>query len=245
MKAVVAAAGRGKRLMPLTADIPKPLIPIQGTPLLEYLLRGLCWAGVSEAVVVVRYLGEKVRQAFGDGSQLGIELTYAWQAGPDGTGSALLAAESLVGEEPFMLLWGDVLMDPENYRRIQAAYSACPCDLLSGLNWLDDPSTGAAVYVDGDRIVDIEEKPDSAGSSTHWNQAGLFVCAREVIAAARECGLSPREEVEFTSAVQRLIRYDSPRRIRWMPVEGFWSDVGTPEALARLNADPAVKHLLR
>ena len=243
MKAIIAAAGRGKRLMPLTAEIPKPLIPIQGTPLLEYLLRGLRWAGVSEAVIVVRYVGEKVRQVFGGGSAIGIKLDYAWQTGPDGTGSALLAAENLVGEEPFMLLWGDVLMDPENYRRIQAAYSANPCDLLSGLNWLDDPSTGAAVYVDGDRIVDIEEKPDSAGARTHWNQAGLFVCTKEVLAAVRACGLSPRGEIEFTSAVQRLI--SSGRNVRWMPVEGFWSDVGTPEALARLTADPAVKHLLR
>ncbi|HUV05290.1 MAG TPA: sugar phosphate nucleotidyltransferase [Armatimonadota bacterium] len=243
MRAVIAAAGRGKRLMPLTAETPKPLIPIQGTRLLEYILRGLRWAGILEAIIVVRHLGDKIKEAYGSGSELGMKLEYVWQAGPDGTGSAVLAAEALVGEELFMLVWGDVLMDPENYRRIQAVYSARPCDLLSGLNWLDDPSTGAAVYVDEDRIADIEEKPRAGRARTHWNQAGLFVCTKEVPAALRECGLSLRDEIEFTSAVQNLI--SSGRDVRWMPVEGFWSDVGTPEALARLNAESAVKDLLR
>ncbi len=243
MKAVIVAAGRGKRMMPLTAELPKPLLPIQGTRLLDYLLRGLRWSGVSDIIIVTRYLSEMIEETYADGASLGVRLRYASQTGPDGTGSALLAAEGLTGEEPFMLLWGDILMDPENYCRILATYAAHPCDLLSTLNWLDDLSTGAAVYVDENRITAIQEKPAQGAATTRWNQAGLFACTKEVFAAVRECGLSPRGEIEFTAGVERLI--DLGKDVRWMPLEGFWSDVGTPKALDGLNADPAVAELLR
>lgn len=243
MKAVIVAAGEGKRLMPLTAETPKPLLRIGGTPILTYLLRGLRWAGVTDALIVVRHLGEKIIDFYGDGAALGMNLEYAWQDGPNGTGSALLAAEPYVGGDPFLLLWGDVLMSPENYRRIVDAYQAHPCDLLSGLNRLDDPSTGASVCVDGDWIVSIIEKPPPGTAVSDLNQAGLFVCTSEVSAAMRRCGLSPRGEIEFTSGVQLLLA--EGRDVRWMPVKGFWSDTGTHELLSYLESSPHIVDLLR
>lgn len=243
MKAVIVAAGRGKRLMPLTADTPKPLLPIHGTPLLEYLLRGLRWSGIKDVVIVVRYLGEKIIEKYGDGSRLDMRIEYAWQEGPDGTGSAALSAEKYAGVEPFMLLWGDVLMSPENYRRIQGLYTVHPCALLSALNWLDDPSTGASVMVDGERLISIEEKPAPGTARSNWNQAGLFICTQAMLTTLHECGLSPRGEIEFTSGVQNLL--DGGQDVRWMPLEGFWSDVGTPELLAYLNLESAAADLLR
>lgn len=243
MKAVIVAAGRGKRLMPLTADTPKPLLRIQGTPLIEYLLRGLRWADVQDVVIVIRYLGEKIQESLGDGSSLGMRIGYVWQTGPDGTGSAVLAAQEAVGDEPFMLLWGDILMDPDNYRRIQSVYAERPCSLLSTLNWMDDPSSGASVCFEGDRLVSIHEKPLPGTAPSHWNQAGLFVCTDEVLGAMRQVGLSERGEIEFTSGVQKLLH--DGRDVRCMLLEGFWSDVGTPDVLARLQQDPQVPKLLR
>lgn len=236
MKAVIVAAGRGKRLMPLTSNCPKPLLLVQGRPILDYLLDGLKRASVHEVIIVVRYLGEKIRAYYHDGSNIGMKIEYAWQDGPDGTGSALLAAASLLGKDPFMLLWGDVLMDPINYVRILSQFEQHPCDLLSGLNWLEDPSSGAAVFVEGNRIVAIQEKPPAGQTGSHWNQGGLFVCTKAVIAAARRCGLSPRGEIEFTSAVENLIA--SGADVQWIPIKGFWTDVGTPEIITSLNNDP-------
>jgi dTDP-glucose pyrophosphorylase len=239
LKAVIVAAGRGKRLMPLTADRPKPLVHVCGHPILDYLLYGLKQAGIYNAVIVVRYLGEQIIDYYGNGSKVGMALEYAWQEGPDGTGSALLAAVPYVGDLPFMLLWGDVLMDPINYSRILHRFKERPCALLSGLNWVDDPTSGAAVFVEGNRIVGITEKPPAGQANTHWNQAGLFICTEAVIEAVKACGLSSRGEIEFTSAVQILI--SSGADIQWLPIEGFWSDIGTPETVAFLNANP---HLL-
>lgn len=245
MKAVIVAAGRGKRMMPLTANAPKPLLQIRGVPILEYLARGLRWSGVNDILVVVRYLGEMIGQAFGDGASLGVNLSYVRQSGPDGTGSAVLSVEDMVGEEPFMLLWGDILMEPDNYRRIQELYAEHPCDLLSTLNWMDDPSSGASVSVEDDRIISIMEKPPADSPPSHWNQAGLFVCTHEVLGALHECGLSPRGEIEFTAGVQKLIEKGRDVRCMQLPRGSFWSDVGTPAVLAELNNNSALASLLR
>lgn len=244
MNAVVVAAGRGTRLRPLTDQIPKALIPIKGVRLMDYILRGLSESGVGEVLLVIRHLGDMIREAYG-GSAFGIRLNYVEQGEVGGTGAALLAAEGLIaptdrgarsgGNEPFMLLWGDILTDPMNYRRILEKYAGHPCDLLSMLNWMDDPCAGASVETEGDRITRIEEKPPPGKAASHWNQAGLFICKSAIFDAARECGLSPRGEIEFTAAVQRLI--EQGKDVRWLPLEGFWSDVGTPEALERLNAE--------
>ena len=245
MKAVIVAAGRGKRLMPLTAHTPKPLLRVHGVPLIQYLLHGLRSARVKEVVIVIRYLGERIREALGDGSVLGMKISYVEQVGPDGTGSAALSVEDAVGDEPFMLLWGDILMHPSNYTRIQDVYREHPSDLLSTLNWLDDPSSGASVCVDGDRITSIIEKPPADCPPSHWNQAGLFVCTRGVFAALHEIGLSPRGEIEFTAGVQRMIEKGLDVRCMLIPRGDFWSDVGTPEILAALNAEADVRGLLR
>ena len=244
MNAVVVAAGRGTRLRPLTDQIPKALIPIQGVRLMDYILRGLSECGVGEVLLVIRHLGHMIRETYGD-SAFGMSLRYVEQGKESGTGAALLAAEGMIaptdrgarsgGNEPFMLLWGDILADPMNYRRLLNKYADHPCDLLSMLNWMDDPAAGAAVETDGDRIVHIEEKPPPGKASSNWNQAGLFICRSAMFDAVRECGLSPRGEIEFTAGVQKLI--EQGKDVRWLALEGFWSDVGTPAVLKALNAE--------
>lgn len=242
MKALILAAGRGKRLMPYTSKMPKPLVNVQGRPLLDYILLGLRKADISDAVIVVRHLGDQIMERYGDGTSMELRIEYVRQDGYEGTGSAVLAAAGILAGQHFLLLWGDVLMDVRNYRRIREAYYTATCDLLSGLNWLDDLRGGAAVSVQGDRIIGIEEKPTERLQDQHWNQAGLFVCGQAIFSALGECSLSPRGEIEFTSAVERLIA--NQRDVRWMPIEGFWSDVGTPEALERLEAGPPIFDLL-
>lgn len=234
MKAVLVAAGRGMRMMPLTADTPKPLLMLHGRPILEHILRGLSRSRVEDVLLVVSYLGERISDYFGDGSALGLRIDYVQQTGPTGTGSAVLSAESWVADQPFMLLWGDILMCSNNYVRLREAYAEHPCDLLSGLNWIDDPHAGSSNEVEDDRIVRIIEKPAPGTSRSNWNQAGLFVCTRAVLRALKRCGLSPRGEIEFTAGVHIMIEQGSD--VRWMPIEGFWSDVGTPETLAQLEA---------
>ena len=204
---------------------------------MDYILRGLSESGVGEALLVIRHLGHMIRETYGD-SAFGMRISYAEQGKENGTGAALLAAERMV-DEPFMLLWGDILTDPMNYRRLLDKYADHPCDLLSMLNWMNDPSAGASVMTEGDRIASIEEKPAPGKARSNWNQAGLFICRNAIFDAVRDCGLSPRGEIEFTSGVQKLI--ERGKDVRWLALEGFWSDVGTPEVLDRLNAESGLR----
>ena len=112
MKAVVLAAGEGKRLQPITYTHPKPLLPVGGQPILERILRDLKNAGITEVFLVVNYLEDKIKAYFKDGSQLGISIKYIHQPHPNGTGDALLYAEEYVGgEELFIMMYGDLVIE--------------------------------------------------------------------------------------------------------------------------------------
>src|SRR3989304_1405167 len=105
MKAVVLAAGEGVRLQPITATRPKHLIKVGGKPILGHCLDALKSAGVTEAVIVTHYMGEAIRQHFGDGEKIGLKLKYVEQAKVLGTGNAASVAEPHV-KGPFALVYG-------------------------------------------------------------------------------------------------------------------------------------------
>jgi len=233
--AVLLAAGRGTRMGALTALTPKPLLEVGGRAILERILGGLAGAGISRAVVVTGYLGEQIERRLGDGGGLGLEIRYARQAQPQGTAKALLQAEPFAGSGAFVLGWGDILIEPAFYGELLGEFRRQPCDLLVGVNEVDDPWQGAAVYVDDTwRVVRMEEKPARGSSTTRWNNAGIFVAAPRLWAYARRLAPSPRGEYELPQAMAQMI--DDGLTVRALPVRGFWSDVGTPADLEAARA---------
>jgi NDP-sugar pyrophosphorylase family protein len=236
-RAVVLAAGRGTRMMPLTANLPKPLIPVAGVPILERILRGLAAAGVEEAVVVHGYLGEMIVEYFGDGARVGLRMHYRAQDPPNGTAGAVLQVEDLCGDAPFLLHWGDILVSPENYPAILRTYEAAgePAAVV-GLNYTPDPCSGAAVYREDGHITRIIEKPAPGTSTTTWNNAGVLVLGPPVWPCLHRVQPSPRGELEFTDVLRMLI--DARATIVGHELHGLWSDVGTPEIVRELDRDP-------
>lgn len=239
--AVVLAAGRGTRMGALTAHTPKPLLTVNGTPLLGRVLGGLAAAGIRRAVVVTGYLGEQIEAALGDGSALGLALTYRRQAEANGTAKALLLAADAVGEAPCVVSWGDILVPRAFYREFCDAWARRPCDAQLAINRVDDPWAGAAVYVDADwRVHRLEEKPPRGTSTTPWNNAGIMAFTPLIFDYARRLAPSPRGEYELPQAVTQMVR--DGRDVRAVPVNGPWSDVGTPadlEAAQTLFAEEA------
>lgn len=108
MKAMILAAGRGERLLPLTERLPKPLIPIGGAPLIEHQLRWLQRAGIADVVINLHHLGERIAAALGDGSDIGVRIAYSREETLLDTGGGVRAALPLLGDEPFLLLNGDI-----------------------------------------------------------------------------------------------------------------------------------------
>jgi len=233
-RAVILAAGRGTRLGRLTADRPKPLIPVRGRPVLEHIVAGIAAAGIRDIVLVVGYRREQVEAHFGDGSRLGVAVRYAVQETLNGTGGALAAAEEMAGAAPFLLSFGDILTDPGHYQLLLDEFSQSLCEAVLGINPVEDPALGAAVYLDGERVVRVVEKPPPGTAGTRWNLAGVYAFSPAIFHALRGVRPSPRGEIELTSAIGGLI--ESGACVRACRLNAFWSDIGSLEALARAEA---------
>src|SRR2546428_6027985 len=113
-KAVVLAAGRGTRMRELTAEVPKPMIEVRGKPVLQHIIEGLRDAGIREFLIIVGYHADAVQNFFGDGSRYNVEIQYATQTVQDGTGRVVDLSREFVGNSPFVLGYGDILVDPAN-----------------------------------------------------------------------------------------------------------------------------------
>lgn len=226
-KAVILAAGRGTRMQSLTEQMPKPMLPLHGKPILEHVLDRLRQAGFTEALIVTGYRAETIESHFA-GYPLRIE--YRRQEVLDGTGSAALLAEEFVADEPFLLTFGDIVAEPSSYRGMLAALEEYPeAEMAVGVKWVDDPWQGAAVYEEGGWVNRIIEKPPKGTSATHWNSAGLFAFRRSVFDELRKIPKSPRGEYELTSAEAQILARGG--RVRLFDVKGFWRDIGRPEDL--------------
>src|ERR671932_2195242 len=111
MRGVVRAGGEGPRLRPMTANQPKPLLPVVNRPIMEHVLRLLKRHGFSETVVTVQFLASLIRNYFGDGDELGMQLQYATEETPLGTAGSVKNAEDALRDEPFLVISGDALTD--------------------------------------------------------------------------------------------------------------------------------------
>ena len=237
-KAVLLAAGRGTRLGSLTADRPKPLLEVAGSPLIAHIVGGMIKSGVREFVVVSGHLAQQIEQwctTFATQNP-GVTIQTIRQQHLNGTAGAMLAARSLLaGEDRFMFGWGDILMDGANYPRFAAASHRVDCDLLLAVNDIDDPWRGAAVYVDPEmRVTRLIEKPPPGTSSTRWNCAGLFSASPSLFDYLDRLAPSSRGELELPQAIAAMIA--AGRMVRAFEVQGFWSDVGTADDLAAVCA---------
>ncbi|MDH5791692.1 MAG: sugar phosphate nucleotidyltransferase [Candidatus Bathyarchaeota archaeon] len=232
MKAVVLAAGRGERLVPLTETRPKHLLPVGGVPLLDRSLRGLVGAGVEEVLLVTHYMEERIREHFGDGSGLGLEISYARQEEMRGTADAFRIAEGFVGDEEFLGFYGDLYVDPGCFETLIGAHRRGETTLCAVP--VEDPSQIGALRLDGDRVTDVVEKPAPGEAPSNLGNAGIYVFTSEIFRFIKGTGLSSRSEYELTDSIKALIESGSTVRAVTIPEEG-WLDVGLPWNLLDAN----------
>ena len=224
-KAVILAAGRGTRMGELTRETPKPLIELNGRPMLLHILDRIAAAGVSEVFIVTGYLADQLEAA---ARSHGISVTFQRQHEVNGTAKAALLARDWVGNDPFLLTFGDILAEPAHYAGMRDDFPGA--DGVLAARFVDDPFQGAAIYVDADRTVArIIEKPPKGTSKTNWNSAGIYVFSPLLFAELERVPLSERGEYEATSAIGQMI--EAGKRLRMFPLDGDWLDVGRPEDL--------------
>jgi UDP-N-acetylglucosamine diphosphorylase / glucose-1-phosphate thymidylyltransferase / UDP-N-acetylgalactosamine diphosphorylase / glucosamine-1-phosphate N-acetyltransferase / galactosamine-1-phosphate N-acetyltransferase len=232
-KAVLLAAGRGKRLGALTDDAPKPMFEVAGKPLIGHIVDALAANEVPDIAIVTGYLGSQIEDwcARHMRENPALHLTTLRQPELNGTaGAMLLATKFVLDEAAFIFGWGDILMDAENYARFLRSARSQAYDLMLAINRVRDPWRGGAVYIDGQmRVERLVEKPAIGTSTTHWNNAGLFAATPRIFDYLTKLKLSPRGELELPQAIAMMI--EDRREVRAVDVRGFWSDVGTPEDL--------------
>ncbi len=226
---MLLAAGRGTRLGELARETPKPLLSVAGQPMLHRIISALSAPGIRQISIITGHMAEAVEAATGDGARWGVAIRYHRQPTIDGTARALALARADLGAAPFFVGWGDIVVAPENYARVIAASAETGAALA--VNRVDDPSAGAAVYVDGAGLVTrLVEKPPPGSSTTNWNNAGLMVLPPAIWRFVDALTPSERGEYELPAAAAAYL--EAGGRVRAVPIEGPWFDAGTPESLA-------------
>jgi dTDP-glucose pyrophosphorylase len=233
-KAVILAAGRGKRMRELTAEVPKPMIQVRGKPVLQHIVEGLHAEGVRELLLVVGYHADAVQNFFGDGSRYKIAIHYVTQTVQDGTGRVLDLARDFVGDNQFILAYGDILVDPVNYKRLVDF----PDDVeaIVTVTRGEDVSKGGAVFLNEQMdVLDVREKPKPGEPASPWYNAGLYAFRPSIFEFTAKLKPSPRGEYELTDAIRDLAQ--SSGKIKALELTGEWADVRDPEILAKLNQE--------
>ncbi len=221
MKAMVLAAGLGKRLRPLTLETPKPLISVGGRPLVEYQLEKLCQAGVEEVVVNLHHLGEQIEKTLGDGSRLGLNIQYSRETELLETGGGILRALPLLGDEPFLCISGDTYSEfdlsllPENL----------PEDSLGLMVMTDNPPhhPSGDFQITDDGVLKLASSDDSQT----FTYTGVAIFSPELVQGESEDSFPLRQVFDKAIAAGRM---------HGICFTGYWCDVGTMDRLEELRA---------
>ncbi|MFX0048785.1 MAG: bifunctional sugar-1-phosphate nucleotidylyltransferase/acetyltransferase [Candidatus Hermodarchaeota archaeon] len=237
MKAVIIAAGKGKRLNPITSTIPKPMIPIRGKPLLEYGILSLKEVGITKVLMIVGYREEIIRNYFGNGSnKFNVKIDYISQIEHLGTAHAVSLAKSFVGEDNFLLMYGDLLADPKIYKELITNYENNPNEGIISLFEVQHPQEYGIISLNSEGYVEkITEKPLLESNLGNLANAGIFIFNPQIFEAIEKTKLSIRKEYEFTDSMEILINKLKGRIKGYVIKDLYWSDIGLPWHLLDAN----------
>lgn len=239
MKAVILAGGKGSRLYAVTrGEVPKPMVPLGGRPVLEWLILRLRQSGIRHICCTLQCLPDQIRDHFGDGSAFGVHMEYRQETQPLGTAGAVKNCRDFVGNEPFFVLSGDGVFDfdlrplMEAHRRHESAVTMALSPLASPLSY------GLALTDRVGRIRGFIEKPVWEKVVTDLVNTGIYVLSPAVLDA-----VPPGQPYDFARDLfPRLMDMGKP--LFGLPMEGYWRDIGEPESYYQCNLD-ALRGILR
>lgn len=231
MKGIILHGGHGTRLRPLTHTGPKQLLKIANKPMSQYALEDLKNIGIKEiAIIIGDVYPEKVKEYYGDGSQFGVNITYVFQDKPKGIAHAIGLCKNFVGNDDFVVYLGDNILRQslvEHLKKFQE-FSNSAFILLAEV---PDPTKFGVVKLDGEKILEIVEKPKVPPSN--YAVIGVYFLNPSFFDIIDKLTPSWRNELEITEALQLFMK--SGGKINYDFVTGWWKDTGTPEDIIDAN----------
>lgn len=221
---VLMAGGKGERLRPLTADCPKPMLPVGGKPMLEIILQQCVDAGFNRFFLSVNYLKQQIIDHFGDGSRWGVSVEYLEENNPLGTGGALSLLPQ-IPDHPLLVMNGDVLTRVDfkqlmNFHQEHAAEATmCVREYVTQIPY-------GVVQIDGTSVVGLQEKP----ALSHYVNAGIYVLNPSVLSL-----LQPGSACDMPALLERAKAEGG--QIAAFPIHEYWLDIGHPDTLRRAQGE--------
>lgn len=231
MKAVILAGGEGTRLKSVTGELPKPMVPILGVPVMERIVRWLAKQGFTELCAALCYRPEVIQNHFGDGSAFGVRMEYRVQRDPVGTAGSVLQCRDFYGDSDFLVMSGDAVCDfdlaglMEAHRAGGAAVSMALCPSEEPLRY------GLVLLDRNSRVRHFVEKPDWPQVVTNLVSTGIYAVSPRAMSYVPE-----GQSFDFAKHLFPML-LQSGETILGVPMEGYWQDIGTPRAYYQCCVD--------